>query len=172
MKTMKTFFKVITLAAAMVSVSAVQAADTSKIGVVFPSKVMKESPQRARIIKQLEGEFKGRYEELQSLEKSIKKIETKIKKDGELLNKSEVTALQRDIEGKISEYKLKRKAFEEDNRRRQGEENQKVLAVVSKVINEVAKEGGYDLILNGEQIVFSKPALDISDKVIQKISTK
>lgn len=169
---MKTFFKVITLAAAMVSVSAVQAAETSKIGVVFPSKVMKESPQRARIIKQLESEFKGRYEELQSLEKSIKSIETKIKKDGELLNKSEVTALQRDIEGKISEYKLKRKAFEEDNRRRQGEENQKVLAVVSKVINEVAKEGGYDLILNGEQIVFSKPALDISDKVIQKISTK
>jgi len=172
MKTMKTFFKVVTLAAAMVSVSTVQAAETSKIGVVFPSKVMQESPQRARIIKQLKDEFKGRFDELQSLEKSIKSIEDKIKKDGELLSKNEVTALQRDIESKISVYKLKRKAFEEDNRRRQGEENQKVLSVVSKVINEVATEGGYDLILNGEQIVFSKSALDISDKVIQKISTK
>lgn len=169
---MKTFLKVITLAAAMVSVSAVHAADAPKIGVVFPSKIMQESPQRARIIKKLEGEFKGRYEELQGLEKSIKGLETKIKKDGELLSKSELTGLQRQIEGKVAEYKLKRKAFEEDNRRRQGEENQKVLSVVSKVINDVAQEGGYDLILNGEQIVFSKPTLDISDKVIQEISKK
>jgi outer membrane protein len=169
---MKTFFKVMTLAAAMGSISAVHAADAQKIGVVFPSKVMKESPQRARIIKQLESEFKGRYQELQNLEKSIQALEAKIKKDGELLSKSEVTGLQRQIEGKVSDYKLKRKAFEEDNRRRQGEENQKILSVVSKVIDDIAKQGGYDLILNGEQIVFTNPSLDISDKVIQAISTK
>ena len=169
---MKTFFKVMTLAAAMGSISAVQAADAQKIGVVFPSKVMKESPQRARIIKQLESEFKGRYQELQNLEKSIQTLEAKIKKDGELLSKSDVTGLQRQIEGKVSDYKLKRKAFEEDNRRRQGEENQKILSVVSKVIDDIAKQGGYDLILNGEQIVFANPSLDISDKVIQAISTK
>jgi outer membrane protein len=169
---MKTFFKVMTLAAAMGSISAVHAADAQKIGVVFPSKVMKESPQRARIIKQLESEFKGRYQELQNLEKSIQGLEAKIKKDGELLSKSDVTALHRQIEGKVSDYKLKRKAFEEDNRRRQGEENQKILSVVSKVIDDIAKQGGYDLILNGEQIVFANPSLDISDKVIQAISTK
>lgn len=168
---MKTFLKVITLAAAMVSVSGVHAAE-SKIGVVFPSKIMQNSPQRTRIIKQLESEFKGRIEELQGLENSIKKLEAKIKKDGELLSESEVTGLHRQIEGKVAEYKLKRKAFEEDNRRRQGEENKKILSVVSKVINDIAKEGGYDLILNGEQIVFSVPSLDISDKVIQEISKK
>lgn len=169
---MKTFFKVITLATAMGTISAANAADVQKIGVVFPSKVMQESPQRERILKKLESEFKGRYEKLQSLEKEIKSLQTKIKKDGELLGKTEVTGLQRQIEVKVSEYKLSRKAFEEDQRRRQGEENQKILSVVSKVINDIAKQGGYDLILNGEQIVFSKPSLDISDKVIQEISTK
>lgn len=161
-----------TLAAAIGSVSAVHAADAQKIGVVYPSKVMKESPQRARIIKQLESEFKGRYQELQNLEKSIQGIEAKIKKDGELLSKSDATSLQRQIEGKISEYKLKRKAFEEDQRRRQNEENQKILTVVGKVIDDIAKKGGYDLILNGEQVIFSNASLDISDKVIQEISTK
>ena len=72
----------------------------------------------------------------------------------------------------VSEYKLKGKAFEEDQRRRQGEEQQKTLALVRDVINKLAKDDGYDLILNGEQIVFTKPELDISDKVIQEISTK
>ena len=168
---MKTFLKVITLAA-MVSIPMVNAAEAQKIGVVFPSKVMQESPQRDRIIKKLEAEFKARYEELQVIEKDIKDLEAKIKRDGELLSKDDLTGLQRQIEVKVSEYKLKRKAFEEDNRRRQGEEQQKALIVVRDVINSVAKQGGYDLILNGEQTVFSIPALDISDKVIQEISTK
>lgn len=169
---MKTFLKVITLAAAMVSVSGVHAAEAQKIGVVFPSKVMQESPQRDRIIKKLEAEFKDRYSALQIIEKDIKTLEAKIKQDGELLSNNELTGLQRQIEVKVSEYKLKRKAFEEDNRRRQGEEQQKALELVREVINTVAEEGNYDLILNAEQIVYSKPGLDISDKVIQEISTK
>lgn len=169
---MKTFLKVATLAVAMISISAVSAAETQKIGVVFPSKIMKESPQRARIVKKLESEFKSRYKALQSLEKEITKLEKKLKRDGELMKKSEVTKVQRKIAGKLSDYKLKRKAFEEDNRRRQGEEQQKALIVVRKVINEVAKSGGYDIILNGEQIVFAKPGYDISDLIIKEISKK
>ncbi|TEW56694.1 OmpH family outer membrane protein [Psychromonas sp. RZ22] len=169
---MKTFLKVITLAATLVTVSAVHAAETQKIGVVFPTKVMQESPQRDKIIKTLEAEFKDRVAALQKLEKEIRTLETKIKKDGELLSNNELTALKRQIEVKVSEYKFMGKAFEEDQRRRQGEEQQKALAVIRDVINNIAKEGHYDLILNGEQVVFSTPALDISDKVIQKISTK
>lgn len=169
---MKTFLKVITLTAAMISISAVQAEEAQKIGVVYPSKIMQESPQRDRIIKKLEAEFKDRYAELQSIEKEIKSLETKIKQDGELLSNNELTTLQRKIEVKVSEYKLNRKAFEEDNRRRQGEEQQQALEVVREVINTVAKKDGYDLILNGEQVVYSDSKLDISDKVIQEISTK
>jgi len=169
---MKVFFKIMTLVAVVASISMAQAAEAQKIGVVFPSKVMSQSPQRARMIKKLEAEFKDRYTELQTLGQSIKDIEGKIKRDGELLSSEERTALQRQHQVKVSEYKLKGKAFEEDQRRRQGEEQQKTLTLVREVINNIAKQGGYDLILNGEQIVFTKPELDISDKVIQEISTK
>jgi len=169
---MKTFLKAATLAIAMISVPTVSAADVQKIGVVFPSKIMKESPQRERIIKKLEAEFKGRYEALQTLEKEIANIEKVLKRDGEMMDKSAVTAMQRDGEVKVSEYKINRKAFEEDNRRRQGEEQQKALIVVRDVINEVAKAQGYDIILNGEQVVFAKPGYDISDVIIEEISKK
>jgi len=169
---MKTFFKAATLAVAMISMSAVSAAETQKVGVVFPSKIMKESPQRDRIIKKLEAEFKARYEALQALEKEITKLEKSLKRDSELMKNYEVTAMKRKVEVKLSEYKLNRKAFEEDNRRRQGEEQQKALIVVRDVIDEIAKKQGYDIILNGEQIVFAKPSYDISDIVIEEISKK
>ncbi|HIP76820.1 MAG TPA: OmpH family outer membrane protein [Psychromonas hadalis] len=169
---MKTFFKIIALSIAIFSVSGVAAATMQKVAVVYPAKIMQESPQRAQIIKKLESEFKGRYEELQTLEKKIKKGESKLKRDGELMSKDDVIKLQRDLQTKVATYKLKRKAFEEDNRRRQGEEQQKALKLVSEVINAVAKKGDYDIILNGEQIVFAKPAFDISDEVIKEISKK
>ena len=169
---MKTFFKAITLTAAMVTVSGVYAAEAQKIGVVIPSKIMQESPQRESMIKKLEAEFKGRYEEILALETEIKKLEAKIKQDGELLSANELTSLQRDIQEKVSAYKLKRKNFEEDNRQRQSEEQQKASKQLIELIDAVATEEGYDLILNGEQVVFVKPELDISDKVIQKMSTK
>tara|TARA_R110001583_G_scaffold26571_6_gene95816 strand:+ start:41 stop:550 length:510 start_codon:yes stop_codon:yes gene_type:complete len=169
---MKSFLKAATLAVAMMSVSAVSFAETQKIGVVFPSKIMKESPQRERIIKQLETEFKPRYEALQKLEKEIKTLDQKLKRDAELMDKTAVTAMTREAEVKLSEYKLNRKAFEEDNRRRQGEEQQKALIVVRNVIDAVAKQDGYDIILNGEQIVFAKPTYDISDLIIEEISKR
>ncbi|PKF62873.1 hypothetical protein CW745_05480 [Psychromonas sp. psych-6C06] len=169
---MKNFLKAATLAVAMITVPAVNAADIQKVGVVFPSKIMKESPQRERIIKKLEAEFKARYEALQALETEITKIEKTLKRDAELMANDEVTAMQRKVEVKLSEYKINRKAFEEDNRRRQGEEQQKALIVVRDVINDVAKEQGYDIILNGEQVVFAKPGYDISDLIIEEISKK
>ena len=169
---MKTFLKAATLAVAMISIPVVNAADTQKIGVVFPSKIMKESPQRDRIIKKLEAEFKDRYLALQKLEKEITETEKTLKRDAELMNKEEVTAMQRKAEVKLSEYKLNRKAFEEDNRRRQGEEQQKALVLVRDVINEVAKKEGFDLILNGEQVVYANPGYDVSDLVVEEISKK
>ena len=169
---MKTFLKAATLAVAMISIPVVNAADTQKIGVVFPSKIMKESPQRDRIIKKLEAEFKDRYLALQKLEKEITEVEKTLKRDAELMNKDEVTAMQRKAEVKLSEYKLNRKAFEEDNRRRQGEEQQKALVLVREVINEVAKKEGFDLILNGEQVVYANPGFDVSDLVVEEISKK
>ncbi|MDA7746171.1 OmpH family outer membrane protein [Psychromonas sp.] len=169
---MKTFLKVITLAATMVSISAVHAADAQKVGVVFPTKVMQESPQRAAIIKTLEAEFKDRITSLQALEKSIRELEVKMKQDGELMSNNELIALQRKIEVKVSEYKFMGKAFEEDQRRRQGEEQQKASETIRAVIETVAKKEGFDLILNGEEAIFVQPSLDISDKVIQEISTK
>ncbi|WP_094752374.1 OmpH family outer membrane protein [Psychromonas sp. CD1] len=169
---MKDLFKIITIAIAMLSISGAYAATSQKIGVVYPSKIMKESPQRARIIKKLESEFKGRYAALQALEKTIKKYETTLKRDSELMKESEVIAIQRKIEVKLAEYKINRKAFEEDNRRRQGEEQQRALIVVRDVINSVAKKGNYDFIVNGEQIIFAKPGYDISDLVIKEISKK
>ena len=102
--------------------TAFAASVAQKVGIVFPSEVMKESAQREHIIKKLKAEFKGRYLELKGLEKELSKLDKSLKRDSELMSATDLTKKKREMEVKLSEYKLKRKAFEEDNRRRQGEE--------------------------------------------------
>ena len=170
---MNMFFKAVSFAVALTSVSTLNAAEKAeKIGVVFPSKIMQQTPQRDRIIKQLEKEFKGRSDDLQKLGKEIKALETTLNRDAEMMSENDATNMKRNIEVKISEYQLKGKALQEDSRRRQGEEMQKAQKMIFDVINAVAEKEGYDLILNGEQILFSKTELDISDTIIKEISKK
>ncbi len=170
---MKNFFKVVVLGAVMASSSLVSAAqEAQKMAVVFPSKIMQQSPQREKIEKKLQAEFKGRIDSLKALEKEISDIESKLERDGALMAESEVTNLQRKRAVKISEFKLEREAFSEDSRRRQNEEYQKSKATLLDVINSVATKNGYDVVLNGEQILFAAPELDISNLVIKEISKR
>ena len=170
---MKNFFKVVTLAVVMASSSLVSAAqEAQKMAVVFPSKIMQQSPQREKINKKLQAEFKARIDSLKALEKEISNIESKLERDAELMAESEMTSLKRKRAVKLSEYKLEREAFSEDSRRRQNEEQQKSWATIHDVIKSVATKNGYDVVLNGEQILFAAPELDISNLIIKEISKK
>lgn len=167
---MKPIFKAVTLAAIMACAPLASAAQ--KTAVIFPSKIMKESPQRERITKKLESEFKDRIAELKDLEEEVNKLQVSLQRDGELMDEYKVTSLQRKIEIKAFEYKLKREGLTKDNRRRQGELQQQSWADIQDVINSVAKDAGYDLVLNGEQILYADPKLDISNLVIEEFSKK
>jgi outer membrane protein len=167
---MKTFFKIVTLAVAIVSSSAVSAAQ--KIAVVFPSKIMQQSPLIEKINKELEAEFKSRVDELKTLQQEGQKLQSTLQRDGQLMSASEVANLQREIEIKSFELKLKNEGLSNDSRRRRNDEQQKALLTVQKVIQAVAAKNGYDMVVNAEQLLFAKPELDISDIVIKEISKK
>ena len=170
---MNHLFKIITLAIIISSSTFALAAQPSqKIAVIYPSKVMKESPQIELMKKTLAAEFKPRIDSLKALEKEITELETKLKRDAELLSANDLNDLKRQRAVKLSEYKLEREAFTKDSRRRQGEEQQKSWKIIRDVINNVAKKKGYDIVLNGEELLFTKPDLDISDMIIKEVSEK
>ncbi|WP_232800439.1 OmpH family outer membrane protein [Motilimonas sp. E26] len=167
---MKQLIKAVSLSLALVAGSFSSAAlAAEKIAVVFPAEIFQQLPQKDQIIEKLKKEFQPRINEMKSLENKIKAKQEKEKRDAELMSNDNKTKLSREIQSLVSEYQLKLKAFEEDNRRRQGEEQNKMREKVVKAIDAVAKREGYDLVLNGEAAIFAKPSLDISKKVIAEI---
>ena len=156
--------------AMMASGYSAQAAAETKIAVVNVARILHEIPQSKAIESQLKAEFSGRISEMQRLESEGQSLAAKLKKDESFMSADERTKLQRRLAELQADFNLKGQALQEDQRRRFGEEQKKVFDKVQTAIDAIAKSQGYDLVLNGQAVVFGDGKLDITDQVIQQVS--
>ncbi|MCD8546878.1 MAG: OmpH family outer membrane protein [Aeromonadaceae bacterium] len=163
-------FRVAGLGLALMSLGFSSAALAEKIAVVNVPRVLSELPQMKVIEAKLKKEFEARVREMQRLESDGQAMAAKLKKDESFMSADERTKLQRKLAEMQSDYNLKGQALQEDQQRRYGEEQQQILAKVRTAVDGIAKAQGYDLVLNGQSVVFASPKVDISQQVIDQVS--
>lgn len=147
-----------------------QASAETKIAVINVPRIMQEIPQGKAVEAKLKSEFSSRISEMQRLETEGQNLAAKLKKDEAFMAADERTKLQRRLAELQADFNLKGQALQEDQRRRFNEEQKKVLDKVQDAIDSIAKAQGYDLVLNGQSVVFGAEKLDISAQVIQQVS--
>jgi len=152
------------------SMSSTAFAFEQKIGVIDMGTIFKSLPQREQVAQQLQQEFKERVEAIQAIEKKMQGLVEKQKRDGALMTQTQKTEMARQMESYRSDYQLKGKAYEEDIRRRQGEERNKLLTKVQKAVNAIAKSEKYDVILQSNAIAYINKENDISSKVAAQVA--
>jgi outer membrane protein len=141
-----------------------------KIGLVDVQEIVAKLPQTTSIQNSLKTEFEGRIAEVQKLEKDIAFNQEKLKRDGATMNDQQKKALQGEMEKQMRSYEQLARPLDEDYRKRQGEERNKLMGLVKTAIDSIAKKDNYDLILNAQAGVFVKPEYDISEAVIAQVS--
>ena len=146
------------------------AAQAEKLAVVDMGTVFQQIPQREQITNSLKKEFGDRMAEVQKLQDELKGYMEKQQRDAALMTEAQKTELGRKMEQAKADLQLKGKALDEDLRRRQGEEQNKLLVKVQKAINDIAKADKYDMVLQRGAVVFVKPEADISNKVAEALS--
>lgn len=168
---MKQWIKAASLSLVILSSSMyAQAAEAAqKVGYVATGQAMAQLAKRYNVAEKLRGEFKDRIDELRGLESRMKTKVDKMKRDGELMSSSDRTKLQREMASLESNYKLKAKALQEDQRRRGAEEEQKLVQKIRKAIQDVAKREGYDIVLDANAVLHASPKDDLSAKVISAV---
>ena len=164
---MKKFIKASVLAAAL---GASFTASAAGYAIVDAGKILQQLPQREAIGKKLNEEFQTRAAELNALQKELVELSQKNQRDAALMTPQEQTKLVRKLEELDAQFKLKGKAFQEDQQRRGQEENNKLLVLLEGAIEKVAKREGYDLVIAKQAALYANPKVDISDKVIQQLS--
>ncbi|WP_337840660.1 OmpH family outer membrane protein [Rheinheimera sp.] len=146
------------------------AAKEMKIGVVDVQSILSGLPQTTTIQNTLKAEFEGRIADVQKLEKDIAFNQEKLKRDGATMNDQQKKTLQAEMEKQMKNYEQLARPLDEDYRRRQGEERNKLMGLVKNAIDGIAAKDGYDLILSSQAAVHVKPEFDISKAVIDQVS--
>ncbi|GKW16122.1 molecular chaperone [Pectobacterium actinidiae] len=155
------------LGLALAASASVQAAD--KIAVVNVSSIFQQLPQRETVGKQLENEFKGRASELQTMESNLQSKMQKLQRDGSTMKASERSKMEKDVMAQREQFSTKAQAFEQDNRRRQTEERNKILSRIQDAVKAVATKEGYDVVIDANAVAYVANAKDITADVLKQV---
>lgn len=141
-----------------------------KIGFVNIDRILRDSGPAKRALQKLDKEFASRQQELQKLDKQAKDLQTVLEKESVTMSESD----RRNKEGELArvtrDLQRLQREFREDANMRRNEELAQVIERANKVVQQIAEQEKFDLIL--QEAVFRSPRIDITDKVLKALGDK
>ncbi len=141
-----------------------------KVGVINVGLVLNKIPQTELIESKVQAQFKDRIDEVKKLVEEFKKKQEGFQRDAMTMTETQGINANRELAKLSTDIKSKQQNLKEDFQRAKQAEVNKVLQKIQAALNKLAVDEKYDLILKSESIVFRTKAIDISDKVISKLS--
>ncbi|MBA2690123.1 MAG: OmpH family outer membrane protein [Burkholderiales bacterium] len=166
---MKRIFAVALCAALLAGASGVIAAE-QKIGFVSTERIFREAAPAQRAQKKLEKEFAARDAELQKMAKQAQALQSQIEKEGVTLPEADRRNKERELANLQRDFQRAQREFREDLNLRRNEELASVQERANKVIQQIAEQEKYDLIL--QEAVYISKQIDITDKVLKALADK
>lgn len=165
---MKRLF-VAVVGAALLTASSLAAAEL-KVGFVNRDRILAEAAPAQRAQKKLEKEFASRDAELQKMAKQAQTLQTQIEKESVTMAEADRRNRERDLANMQRDFQRSQREFREDLNLRRNEELAAVLDRVNKVIQQIAEQEKFDLIL--QEAVFISPRIDITERVLKALADK
>ena len=141
-----------------------------KIGFVNTERVFREAAPAKRAQQKLEREFAGRNTELAKLEKQGRDVQTELEKENVTLPEAARRERERQLADISRNFQRLQREIREDLNLRRNEELASVQERATRVINLIAEQEKFDLIV--QEAVFASGRIDITDKVIRALADK
>jgi len=145
-------------------------ADEYKIGVINTDRILREAAPAKEAAKKLEQEFKARDADVTKREQELRELASRLDRDGATLSEADRSTRQRDIESRTREIERLRRQLAEDLKTRQFDEMSKIKERLDVVLTKMAKDQGYDLIL--QDGLYVGRSVDITDTVIKAFEAR
>jgi outer membrane protein len=145
------------------------AAEDYKIGVINTERILREAAPAKDAARRIEEEFKAREAALAKLDRDLKDLAGQLDRDAPTLSAVDRAALQRDIDARGREIERTRRQLSEDLTARQFDEMNKIKERLDALLTRIAKEQGYDLIL--QDGVYVGRSVDMTESVIKALDS-
>ena len=155
---------------AALSVPAFAQGSEYKIGFINSERLFREAAPAKRAQQKLEKEFAGRDAEIQKLSKQIRDLQSQLEKDSVTMPEAERRNKERDLANMNRDLQRSQREFREDLNLRRNEELSAVQERANKVIQQIAVDEKFDLII--QEVVYASPRIDITDRVIKALADR
>lgn len=152
-------------------VPAAQGAEALKIGYVNVIQVMQKAPQASAADARIRTEFEPRDRELDTLRERARKLRSGLEKDRNVLGGEQLQTRERQLFELKRRVKRLTRELREDYDLRRTAELQGLRKLVEDAAVAIGREEQYDLVLEAVAI-YASDRIDISDKVLKRISEK
>ena len=142
-----------------------------KIGFINSERLFREAAPAKRAQQKLEKEFAGRDAEIQKLSKQVRDVQALLEKDGVTMAEADRRAKERDLANMSRDLQRMQREFREDLNLRRNEELTAVQDRANKVIQQIALDEKFDLIIQ-DPVIYASPRIDITDRVVKALADK
>jgi outer membrane protein len=146
------------------------AAVEMKIGFVNTERVFREAAPAKRAQQKLEREFATRNQELGKMEKQGRDLQAELERENVTLSEASRREKERVLADISRNFQRMQREIREDLNLRRNEELAAVQERATRVINQIAEQEKFDLII--QEAVFASGRIDITEKVIRALADK
>ncbi len=162
--------KQLVLAAVLAGFALTASAVDMKIGFVNTERVFREAAPAKRAQQKLEREFSARNAELAKVEKQGRDLQTELERENVTMPEATRRDKERQLADISRDFQRRQREIREDLNLRRNEELAAVQERATRVINQIAEQEKFDLII--QEAVFASGRIDITEKVIRALADK
>jgi outer membrane protein len=141
-----------------------------KIGFVNTERVFREAAPAKRAQQVLEREFSARNAELGRIEKQGRDLQTELEKENVTMPEAARREKERQLADISRNFQRLQREIREDLNLRRNEELARVQERATRIINQIAEQEKFDLII--QEAVFASSRIDITEKVIKALADR
>jgi outer membrane protein len=139
-----------------------------KIGFVDPVALIQNAPQSEAALMKLEKEFSPRNDDILELQDRIATLEANLEKNALIWAEVEIQNTKREIDALKRRMKRTQQEAQEDYNLRRNEELARIQGLIREVVVTIAKNEGYDLILE-TGVVYVSPKLNLTERILDEL---
>ncbi len=156
-------------AASMLMIVGVARAADSPVGFVNIPAIMDQAPQAKAARERLQQEFSGRRKAIESCSRDIEEIDRTLRSEGRNMEEGKRNRMIEEIRNIRRDCNRLKEDFDADFNRRRREELLELEQQITAVINRIAKERDFKLIV-GPPIVYVDERMNLTKEVLDALS--
>ena len=140
-----------------------------KVGVVNMDQVLQKSPLAMQLNQKISTDFKPRQDAFNAAQLKLQDAANQLAFTGFKMTTEERNAAQAKVNAQRQDLEKMSASLQQDLAAAQSQGSQALLAKLNTVIQKIAKDGSYDMILTTANILYLNTTIDITTSVIDQL---